>query len=248
MKPRLKKYHQKQRNIKSKPVDNWFVEKAFKRLWRKGLWQKMSPKMRKEFYKSKNWEWKQIETGKKKGSKYFVFKKWSRYKASIKGMERYKFLRSMEGLNEIVKQYHQTYEKYKDTMTEKQEDTLRKLKNTLLWSQLQNAKTQQRKESLKQQIKIFKENDLGSLFQTGASQRIDFTTFILTYKPQYIEKYQEYFKQATGREGTDSEIISIYKEELISDLQLEPLKKGKHDYQTGAYWDEYSDSIIYLDI
>ena len=244
MKPTLKKYKQRKTNIQVKSADNWFIEKAFTRLYRKGIWQKMTPKMRREFYKAKNWVWKQA----KKGTSYFTFKKLKRYQASIKGMERHKFLRSMEGLNEMVKQYHQTYEKFKDTMTLQQEKILRKMKNTLLWTQLQNAKTQQRIETLKQQIKFFKQDDLGRLFQTGASQRIDFTTFILTYKPELIEKYQAYFKEFTGREGTESEIISIYKEEIISDLGLEQLKKGKHDYQTGAYWDEYSDSIIYLDI
>ena len=244
MKTTFKKYKQRKTNISTKTVDNWFVEKAFTRLYRKGIWQKMSPKMRREFYKHKNWEWKQT----KKGAPYFTFKKLKRYQASIKGMERHKFLRSMEGLNEMVKQYHQIYEKFKDTMTLQQEKILRKMKNTLLWSQLQNAKTQQRKETLKQQIKIFKEDDLGRLFQTGTFQRIDFTTFILTYKPELIEKYQEYFKEFTGREGNESEIISIYKEDMITDLGLTNLKRGKNGIQEGAYWDEYSDSIIYLDI
>ena len=263
---KLKKYKLRKKSNLAKVLnsDSAFApfNKLVFKLHRQGIWQKMTLKMKKEFSKRKNWKLttKTFQIGKRKGKsiKYFEFTKLKQYLGSIKGMETLKSLRTMEGLNKLSQEYHKKYMQYLGTknnerqgFTFKQEQELRKMKNTLLWSQLQNAKTQQRKETIKQQIKYFKQ-DIGAVpTLTGASERIDFTTFIMTYKYDIFEKYAEIFKDYTGKEGTYSEVITVFKDEMLTELGLEPARKGgklKDEYQEGVYWDDTHNMIIYIDI
>ena len=262
----IKKYKLKKQSNLPIDLDNNSafapLNKLVFKLHKQGIWQKMTLKMKKEFSKRENWKLttKTFKSGERKGKsiKYFEFTKLKQFKGSIKGMETLKSLRTMEGLNKLSQEYIKKYMQYLGTkdngrqgFTFKQEQELRKLKNRLLWSQLQNAKTQQRKETIKQQIKYFKE-DIGAVPNLmGASERIDFTAFIMTYKHDIFEKYAEIFKDYTGRDGTYSEIITVFKDNMISELDLEPARKGgklKDEYQEGVYWDDTNNMIIYIDI
>lgn len=226
-----------------------FASKKLSQLIKKGVWQKMSPKMRSEFFRKENWIVKKTP----RGAKTLSFKKEKSYIGAIKGIEKNKLLRTIAGLNEAVRTYNALFEKYsatrkneKEPFTPKQQKELRKLKNTLLWSQLQNARTIQRKETLKKQIEIFKENIFETPTSTGTAERINIYEYIITYKQNVLDDFREQFKRYTGREGTDKEIISVFMDEIINQSGLTNLRKGKVETQADAYWDDTRNLIIYL--
>ena len=120
------------------------------------------------------------------------------------------------------------------------------MKNTLLWSQLQNARTIQRKETLKKQIEIFKENIFETPTSTGTAERINAYEYIISYKQNVLDEFREQFERYTGREGTDKEIISVFMDEIINQSGLTNLQKGKVETQADAYWDDTRNLIVYL--
>lgn len=227
-----------------------FASKKLSRLIEKGVWQKMSPKMRSEFFRKENW----IVTKTSRGTKTLSFKKEKSYIGAIKGIEKNKRLRTIAGLNEVVREYNALFEKYsatrkneKEPFTPKQQKELRKLKNTLLWSQLQNAQTIQRKETLKKQIEIFKENIFETPKLTSTAERINIYEYIINYKQNVLDEFRKDFERYTGREGTDTEIISLFMDEIVSKSGLSNLKKGGGiETQADAYWDDTRSLIVYL--
>lgn len=226
-----------------------FAAKKLSNLIQKGVWQKMTPKMKGEFFRNENW----TITKTTRGVKTISFKKEKSYIGAIKGIEKNKRLRTIAGLNEVVKAYNSLFEKYsatrkneKEPFTPQQQKQLRKLKNQLLWSQLQNANTIQRKETLKKQIEIFKENIFETPTSTGTAERINIYEYIISYKQNVLDEFRDLFKEYAGREGDDTEIVSVFMDEIVAKSGLSNLKRGKNVIQADAYWDDTRNLIVYL--
>lgn len=244
LKPKLKKYHYKKRTIKQSGSNNYQYKifKAVLRYKNKGLWQQFSPKMQKTFLNPKNW----TISSTNQGAPYLRFKYLKQFKGSLKGQAIKQKMYSTSGIMYFIKQKNDYLEEIKDVprLNKKQTETIMKLNKKILWSQFYNAKTQQRKEFLKERIKRQSKETYNLLSSQSELSRAQMSDFIFNFHYDIIEKYKSLPENAMLG---DYEVYEKYKEAIFIDLALDNLNRGKKNLQEMVYWDEYSQTIIYLD-